>query len=98
MRFKNKEDKFCGHINEFWDQFKKLSERRAIDYQLSNDQKLQFLRNVLSENALNFFNEEIIGKIPTFKDAIKMLDEKFNSIQQQNRVNDSIFSVDFKQF
>ena len=98
IRFKNKEDKFSGELNQNWERFKRIYERVSFDYNLNNQQKLQFLHNLLDGAALDFYNDEIQNQVVTYEEAIKQMNEKFNSIHQQNRIKDNLFSIQFSKF
>lgn len=80
MIFKDDKQKFSGERNEYINDFIANHNQAAIDYELSPRQKLFLMHNRLRDDAKRFYQERIENCIDRFSEAVKALNNEFNSV------------------
>ena len=86
QRFKDKDNKYGGseeeNLSEFLDSYSAISN----DYNLTQQQRLQYFHNLFKEEALRYFNTSVKGKVHSFGEACSKIREHFQSSDVQTRV------------
>lgn len=90
-RFK-KEDRFSGDINEDIKEYLSGYEDVALDYNLTEAQKLAYLHNMLRGEAKIYY-KSIKLNCRSFEDAREKLITKYSDIIRQNRIRKTLQSV-----
>lgn len=57
-----------------------------MDYNLSDDQKFQFMQNILRKYEHSFFLEAVRPSVKTYKEAAKLHEKEYNSVVRQTRI------------
>ncbi len=84
MRFRA--DKLIGDIGESWNEYVAEYLHIARDSNLSNQQKLQNLHNIVGGDAKRFYLYVDLPNVSTFNHAVELIVHEYNSIVRQNRV------------
>ncbi len=84
MRFRA--DKFTGDIGESWNEYLAEYMQVARDYNLSSQQKLQFLHNIMEGDAKRFYLDVFLPNVSTVNHAVELIGHEYNCIVRQNRV------------
>lgn len=84
MRFMNTSSKFRGDIGKFWQEF--IHEYRQVSryYRLFNQQKLDYLYNLLYGDAKRFYLDSVYGYAQSFQEVVDTVEREYNSIVRQN--------------
>lgn len=98
MRFKDGENKFGGDIGECWQEFADEYRQVANDYGLTEEQKFQYLHNILKKDAQRYYLTNVKDYAHSFDHAINLIDEEYNSIVRQNRVKNYLNSLRITDF
>ena len=98
QRFKDKENKYSGNDEEDLFEFFISSETVADDYNMTEDQSLKFLHNLLRGEALRFFNQSVKNYAISYRDAKTRIIRHFNSADVQNRIKNELLSLNFDTF
>lgn len=93
MRLKDSEKKFSGDIGECWHEFVDDYNQVSRDYKLSATQKLQYLHNILRNDASRFFLDRVQPYANTYVQAVDMIDKEYNSPVRQTRVKNYLSSL-----
>lgn len=67
IRLKDHDKKFDGYPGEYWGEYVGSHIQLAKDYNLTMDQKLHYLQNVLSKDALRFHLDAVQRYATTFQ-------------------------------
>lgn len=98
QRFKDKDNKYGGseeeNLSEYLDSYCAV----ASDYNLSQQQRLQFFHNLFKKEALRFYNSTIKGKVNSFGEACTKLRDHFQSPDVQVRVLNELKTIKFSDF
>lgn len=98
MRLKDSDKKFSGELGESWMEYVDEYQQISIDYQLSTQQKLQYLHNLLSKDAKRFYLERVSTYAQTFQQAVELVNEEYNSPVRQMRVKNHLNSLRISEF
>lgn len=98
MCVKDSDSKFGGDLGECWSEYVDSYIQIARDYNLTMDQKLQYLHNALSKDALRFYLNAVQPYATTFQQAVAMIDREYNSTVHQNRVKNYLKSLRVRDF
>lgn len=93
MRLKDYEQKFSGDLGQCWQDFVDNYEQISEDYNLNEEQKLQYLHNLMSKDAHRFYLEKVKPNAKTYVDAVIMIDKEYNSVVRQTRVKNHLSSL-----
>lgn len=93
MRLKDSESKFSGDLSQCWQDYQDEYEQIAADYNLSMDQRLRYLHNLLSKDAHRFYLDFVKPSARTYHDAISLIDKEYNSVVRQTRVKNHLASL-----
>lgn len=83
MRLKDETRKFYGAIGEFLHDYMSDFMKASRDYEISQQQKLLLMNNILAGDAKIFFYSRVEGIETELSHAVKMLDEEYNYIVRQ---------------
>lgn len=86
MRFRDPTSKFSGSLGEAWMEYVVESQQVARDYDLSQEQRFQYMHNIMSGYAKRFFLDKVQSYATFFSQAVDMVSAENNSIVRQNRV------------
>lgn len=86
MRFRDSSSKFSGNLGEAWMEYVAEYQQVARDYDLSQEQRFQFMHNILSGDAKRFYLDKVQSYASSFSQAVDMVSAEYNSIVRQNRV------------
>lgn len=70
----------------------------ASDYGLSATQRLQYLQNLFTGEALHYYNKSVKGQSITVGEAINKMRDQFNLLDAQQRVKADLASANLKNF
>lgn len=98
MRLKDADQKFSGDLSECWEDYKDEYEQISEDYNLSDEQKLKYLHNLLRKDAHRFYLESVKPNSETYDNAVELLEKEYNSIVRQTRVKNHLNSLRLTQF
>lgn len=98
MRLKDTDSEFDRELGERWSEYVDSCLRIPKDYNFTMEQKLQSLHNVLSTDALRFYLDAVQPHATTFKQAVAMNDQEYNSPVCQNRVKNYLTSLRVREF
>lgn len=76
MRLKDSDKKFTGELGESWMDYVDEYQQVALDYNLTPQQKLQFLHNLLAKDAKRFYLERVVTYAQTFQQAVEMIGDE----------------------
>lgn len=93
MRFKDKDSKFSGALGERWMDYVAEYQQVARDYGLSASQKKQYLHNLLRDDAKRFYLDRIDNDVSLYSEAVRLIENEYNSIVKQNRVKNFLSSL-----
>lgn len=82
MRLKDMENKFNmfdRNSEECWSEFVDLYQQIFNDYNLSTEQELQHLHNILSKNAFRFYLDSVQPYATTCQKPVSMMDREYES-------------------
>ena len=85
LRFRN-DDKFSGKLGEDLNEAINLYLDAANGYELNQEQRLKYFRNIFEGEARMFYRLNVSKRVQTFADACVKMRTEFNSITRQNRV------------
>ena len=74
MRFRT--EKFTGHIGESWNEYVADYQQVAMDYNLGNQQKLQYLHNIMGGDAKRFYLNNVQPHVNTYPHAVKLINKE----------------------
>ena len=83
-------------VGELWNEYVTEYLSVARDYNLNNEQKLQYLHNLMSGDAKRFYLSAVEPHAITFDQAVELIDKEYNSIVHQNRVKDVLNQLRLK--
>lgn len=86
MRLKDSDQKFSRDLGECWMNFVDDYSQVSRDYGLSPQQKLQYLLNLLINEAKRFYLAEVEKYAKTFQLAAEMIYRECSSPVRQKRV------------
>lgn len=86
MRFRDASSKFSGNLGEAWMEYVAEYQQVARDYDLSQEQRFQYMHNILSGDAKRFYLDKVQSYATSFSQAVDMVSTEYNSIVRQNRV------------
>ncbi|KAK1863391.1 hypothetical protein I4F81_005947 [Pyropia yezoensis] len=86
MRFRGASSKFSGNLGEPWMEYVAEYQQVARDYDLSQEQRFQYMHNILSGDAKRFYLDRVQSYATSFSQAVDMVSTEYNSIVRQNRV------------
>lgn len=95
QRFKDRENKYGGTDEEDLSEFLSVYDTVSIDYELTDNQKLQFMHNLFKRQALRFFNTTARSSARTYEQAKELMVEQFNSENVRSRVLNQLQSIRF---
>lgn len=98
MQLKDTENEFDGDLGEYWSEYADSYQQIAKDYNLSMDQKLQYLHDILSKDALCFYLDALQPYATTYQQAVTMIDREYNSPVRQNRIKNYLNSLRVREF
>lgn len=90
IRFKDKSAKFSGNIYENWKSYLSEYLNACSDYSVPIEKRVQFMYHILREDARNFFDEKIQGRIFSFGEACNLMDREYNSYTRQSRIRNEL--------
>eukprot|EP00171_Calliarthron_tuberculosum_P002786 IDg2786t1 len=90
MRFRERDSKFSGDLGESWIEYVAEYQQVARDYALSPMQKKQYLHNLLRGDAKRYYLDRVDNQVNNFTEAVRMIDNEYNSIVRQNRVKNHL--------
>ena len=71
MRFRT--EKFTGDIGESWNEHVAEYQQVAMDYNPGNQQKLQYLHNIMGGDAKRFYQNNVQPHVNTYAHAVEMI-------------------------
>jgi hypothetical protein len=80
------EQKFTGKLGEDLTEYISNYMDAANDYNLTNQQKMDFMHHLLDGEAKRFYREKVLSSCTNFAEATAMMQAEFNSLTRQNRV------------
>lgn len=86
MRFRDPASKFSGNLGEAWMEYVAEYQQVARDYDLSQEQRFQYMHNIMSGDAKRFYLDKVQAYASSFSQAVDMVSAEYNSIVRQNRV------------
>ncbi len=86
MRFRDASTKFSGNLGEAWMEYVAEYQQVARDYDLNQEQRFQYMHNILSGDAKRFYLDKVQSYATSFNQAVDMVSAEYNSIVRQNRV------------
>lgn len=86
MRLKDSDAKFHGDLEQFWHEYVDGYNQLFLNYNLSDKQKMQYLHNLLSKDALRFYLDRVQPFTVTYQQAIDAIDREYNSAVRQTRI------------
>ena len=98
MRLKERDKKFSGDLGESWAEYVADYEQISRDYNLSVSKKLQYMHNLFRDDAKRFYLNNVDGYATSFKQAVEMIGNEYNSPVRQNRVKNYLKSLRLSQF
>lgn len=98
MRLKDADKKFSGDLEECWMEFVDDYLQILKDFGLTNEQRKQFMHNLLSKDAKRYYLERVDPYAQTFQQAVGMINQEYNSIVRQTRVNNFLNSLRLSDF
>lgn len=93
MRFKDKDSKFSGALGERWMDYVAEYQQVARDFGLSASQRKQYLHNLLRDDAKRFYLDRIDNDVSLYSEAVRLIEDEYNSIVRQNRVKNFLSSL-----
>ena len=94
MRFRA--DKFTGDIGESWNKYVSEYLQVARDYNRSSQQKLQYLHNIMGDDAKRFYLDVVLPNVSTFNHEVELIEHEYKSIVRQNRVKNVLNTLRLK--
>ncbi|KAK1864449.1 hypothetical protein I4F81_006995 [Pyropia yezoensis] len=85
MRFRDASSKFSGNLREAWMEYVAEYQQVGRDYDLSQEQRFQYMHNILSGDAKRFYLDKVQSYATSFSQAVDMVSTEYNSIVRQNR-------------
>lgn len=85
-RFRDASSKFSGSLGEAWTECVTEHQQVARDYDLSQNQRFQYMHNILSGDAKRFYLDKVQSYATSFNPAVDMVITEYNSVVRQNRV------------
>ena len=79
-------DNFTIDIDESWDKYVAEYRQVALDYNLGNQQKLQYRHNIIGSVAKRCYLNNIQPHLSTREHAVELINQEYNSPVRQNRV------------
>ena len=86
MRMKDRDKTFSGAVRECWMEFVVDYHQIARDYGLSMTQRLQYMHNMLREDAKLFYLEKAGRYATGFNQAVDIVEKEYNSTGRQTKV------------
>jgi hypothetical protein len=80
------EQKFTGKLGEDLTEYISNYMDATNDYNLTNQQKMDFMHHLLDGEAKRFYREEVLSSCTNFAEATAMMQAEFNSLTRQNVV------------
>lgn len=93
IRLKDNQKKFNGDLGECWLEYVDEYEQISLDYNLTPPQKLQYMHNIVTKDAQRFYIDRVKAYANTFEQAVRMIDEEYNSPVRQARVKNFLSSL-----
>lgn len=90
LRFKDEKSKFTGAIGESWSDYLNEYLYACNDYSVTNDKRLQYLYHILKDDAKNFYNDNIKGKVSSFQETCAIMNDEYNSFTRQSRIRNHL--------
>lgn len=97
-RFKSRENKYSGSSDEDINVAYDLYEAMGKDYMLTPRQKLQYLHNLFTGEALKYYNDVVFPNSTSFGEAFTKLRNHFVNPQIQMRNHLDLSSLKFDKF
>lgn len=97
-RFKDSDTKYGGDEEEDLSEFLEAYSTVTKDYELTVEEKLQYMHNLFKKEALRYYNSSVKGKVTTFTEACKKMREHFNSGDKQTRVKNELQNIKFQDY
>ena len=97
-RFKDQRDKYGGTYDECWEDKLATYMRSCRDYNLDTRSKLDCMHNVLTGDALQYFEAYIEDQVHDFGSACQMISAYFNSHDRQAHVRRERLKVRLSDF
>lgn len=85
-RFRDSSAKFSGSSKEVWSEFVSEYQSMSRDYNLSANQRFQFLHNILSGDAKRYYLNTIQGHARDYTEAVAMIESEYNPPVRQMQV------------
>lgn len=86
MRLEDLDRKFYCNLEAYWREYKGSHVKTRNHYNLTRDQTLYRLHNVLSKIALCYYLDAVQPFTTTFQQAVAMIDREYTSLVRQNSV------------
>ena len=84
MRFRT--DKFTVDIGESWNEYVAEYQQVHMDHNLGNQQKLQYLHNIIEGDAKRFYLNNVQPHVNTYAIAVELINQEYNYPVRQNTV------------
>lgn len=75
MRLKDVDQKFSSDLGEFWQDNVDEYDQVENDYNLSKEQQLQYLHNLVRKDAYRYYLVNLKPKSMTYDEAIQMIEK-----------------------
>lgn len=86
MRIEDIQKKFKGDLGEWWLEYVDEYEKTFLNYNLIPPQKLKYMNNIVAKDTQRFYIDRVKEYATTFEEAVRMIDEEYNSPVRQARV------------
>lgn len=93
MQLNNEQYMFSRDRKECWDENVDNYRKFAREYQLSKEQKFQFLHYILSKDAKRCYNATVASHVVPFQQALEKISSEYNSPVRQACVKNSFCSL-----
>ena len=81
-----KEDKFKGTLEEVIHEAFDCYEEATTDFELDEEEKLKYLHNLFTGEAIRYFRSKVFNQAPDYESAKQLMINEYNSRTRQNRV------------
>ncbi len=98
QNYRDKAAKYGGGLDEDWVEVCLEYETTSELYDLTEDQKLRYIANVLKGDALRFYSEKIKTNATSYNEAKAMILNKFNGKARQTQTKIKLQGFRFSQF
>lgn len=97
-RFNNPKTKFSGDADEPLSKYIESYNRMSVELELSEEKKIRFFHHVLSDHALEYYKENIEGKVSTWNDLTTRMEMEFNSDVRMETIANKLEAMHMSQF